>query len=240
MAFPKSMSCLVATNMNIFICSGTWRGGCLCWTAWPPQQDAGQDALWEVNELRSFSVGSDISLAWRDLDHLQDFISSQYNMGHYWFLSSSRWSHQQLKLIIHDHQSSGSASPRSRSMTGWRCTGSILFSRRKKIVSLLRWGSEVEKIIEKGKDGGKAFSKECFKVFKIVFQVTEHEVQNSVRSIPKLDTLILVKVEIFTKEQMIRLFVTNIQIFFIKVWSGCIISHISSRERKCPLRRKIW
>ena len=104
MAFPKSMSCLVATNMNIFICSGTWRGGCLCWTAWPPQQDAGQDALWEVNELRSFSVGSDISLAWRDLDHLQDFISSQYNMGHYWFLSSSRWSHQQLKLIIHDHQ----------------------------------------------------------------------------------------------------------------------------------------
>ena len=59
----------------------------------------------------------------------------------------------------------------------------------------------------------KLFSKECFKVFKIVFQVTEHEVQNSVRSIPKLDTLILVKVEIFTKEQMIRLFVTNIQIF---------------------------
>ena len=162
MAFPKSMSCLVATNMNIFICSGTWRGGCLCWTAWPPQQDAGQDALWEVNELRSFSVGSDISLAWRDLDHLQDFISSQYNMGHYWFLSSSRWSHQQLKLIIHDHQSSGSASPRSRSMTGWRCTGSILFSRRKKIVSLLRWGSEVEKIIEKGKDGGKAFFKRMF------------------------------------------------------------------------------
>ena len=85
MAFPKSMSCLVATNMNIFICSGTWRGGCLCWTAWPPQQDAGQDALWEVNELKSFSVGSDISLAWRDLDHLQDFISSQYNLGHCWF-----------------------------------------------------------------------------------------------------------------------------------------------------------
>ena len=151
------VSCHVAININIFICSGTWRGGCLCWTAWPPQQDAGQDALWEVNELRSFSVGSDISLAWRDLDHLQDFISSQYNMGHYWFLSSSRWSHQQLKLIIHDHQSSGSASPRSRSMTGWRCTVSILFSRRKKIVSLLRWGSEVEKIIEKGKGGGKAF-----------------------------------------------------------------------------------
>ena len=75
----------------------------------------------------------------------------------------------------------------------------------------------MEKIIEKGKDGGKAFLKECFKVFKTVFQVTEHEVQNSVRSIPKLDTLILVKVEIFTKEQMIRFFVTNIQIFFIKV-----------------------
>ena len=79
------VSCHVAININIFICSGTWRGGCLCWTAWPPQQDAGQDALWEVNELRSFSVGSDISLAWRDLDHLQDFISSQYNLDHCWF-----------------------------------------------------------------------------------------------------------------------------------------------------------
>ena len=32
-------------------------------------------------------------------------------------------------------------------------------------------------------------------------QVTEHEVQNSVRSIPKLDTLILVKVRPDVKEQ---------------------------------------
>ena len=37
----------------------------------------------------------------------------------------------------------------------------------------------------------------------IAAQVTEHEVQNSVRSIPKLDTLILVKVAPFFKLEII-------------------------------------